>query len=259
MIVACLALAPTAWAGDPTAPLAKEGQGVVAEIVDGDTLKLDRDIFGSREVRLVGIQAPKLPLGRSNFKEWPLAQQSAELLKALTLGRTVTLGFGGQRIDRHGRLLAHLTRDDGLWVQGAMLEAGMARVYTFPDNRAIVPDLLARERTARAQKAGLWADPFYALRTPETAARHINSFELVEGKVLTASAVSGRIYLNFGPDWRTDFTVTLAPRVAKLFTKEGLDPLMYKDKEVRVRGWLQSRDGPMIEVTHPEQIEVLNE
>jgi endonuclease YncB( thermonuclease family) len=253
-----VAFAHAAWAAEPTAQLVDGGTAVVAEIVDGDTLRLDREIFGATEVRLVGIQAPKLPLGRPKFKEWPLAQHSAELLKTLTLGRTVSLGFGGQRIDRHGRLLAHLTRDDGLWIQGAMLEAGMARVYSFSDNRAIVPDMLARERAARGRKAGLWADPFYALRTPETAARHINSFELVEGKVAAATMVSGRVYLNFGPDWRSDFTITLAPKTARLFAKDGVDPLAYKGKQVRVRGWLQSRDGPMIDVTHPEQIEVLD-
>ena len=30
-------------------------------------------------------------------------------------------------------------------------------------------------------------------------------------------------------------------------------------KQLRVRGWLKSYNGPMIDVTHPEQIEVLEE
>lgn len=258
LVLMVIAAAPSARAAEPTDTLGKGGQAVVAAIVDGDTVRLDQEIFGSKEVRLVGIQAPKLPLGRTGFKEWPLAQESSDLLKSLVLGRTVSLGFGGQRLDRHNRLLAHLTRDDGLWIQGAMLEAGMARVYTFSDNRSIVPDMLEHERNARDAKRGLWSDPFYALRTPDTIGRRVNSFELVEGKVLDASAVSGRVYLNFGPDWHTDFTVTLAPKAVKLFTKDGVDPLGYKAETVRVRGWLQSRDGPMIEVTHPEQIEVLD-
>jgi hypothetical protein len=36
-----------------------------------------------------------------------------------------------------------------------------------------------------------------------------------------------------------------------------LDPLRLADALVRVRGWVDSHDGPRIEVTHPEQIEVL--
>ena len=33
----------------------------------------------------------------------------------------------------------------------------------------------------------------------------------------------------------------------------------YEGGRVRVRGWLKSFNGPMIEVTHPEQIEILKE
>lgn len=235
------------------------GAAVVARVVDGDTVLLDREIAGSREVRLVGLQAPKLPLGRDAFREWPLAKEAKAALERLTLNRTVELGFGGQRSDRYNRLLAHLTRDDGVWIQGAMLDAGMARVYSFADNRARVPDMLTREGAARAARRGIWNHPYYALRTPDGAAKHINSFELVEGTVIDAAVVSGRAYLNFGANWRTDFTVTLASKVVRQFTQEGFRPESYKGRRVRVRGWLQSRDGPMIEATHPDQIEVIDE
>ncbi len=42
----------------------------IAQVVDGDTVVLDRAIGAATEVRLVGIQAPKLPLGRlfSDYK-----------------------------------------------------------------------------------------------------------------------------------------------------------------------------------------------
>lgn len=251
------------WAKDAAHPAAREltpaGIAVVREVVDGDTVILDREIAGSREVRLVGLQAPKLPLGRSGFREWPLAKESKAALSKILLGRTVEIGFGGARMDRYGRLLAHLTRDDGMWVQGAMLEAGMARVYSFADNRARVADMLTLERSARGQRRGIWAHSYYAIRAPETLAKHINSFELVEGTVLDVAVVSGRAYLNFGDNWRTDFTVSLASKVARQFTQEGLRPESYKGRRIRVRGWLQSRDGPMIEATHPEQIEVIDE
>jgi len=32
-----------------------------------------------------------------------------------------------------------------------------------------------------------------------------------------------------------------------------------KDQRVRVRGWVRQFNGPLIDVTHPEQIEVLGE
>src|SRR3546814_9137278 len=73
-------------------------------VIDGDTLTL----ADGREIRLVGIQAPKLALGRAGFQPWPLAEEAKARLAAFTLGRSLDLGFGGRRGDRHGRVLAHL-------------------------------------------------------------------------------------------------------------------------------------------------------
>ncbi len=123
----------------------------VVSVADGDTLTLDDGVI----VRLVGIQAPKLPLGRPGFKAWPLADEAKAALEALALGRRVTLYYGGRRNDRYGRALAHLYRDDGLWIQGAMLEQGMARVYSFSDNRGEVAAMLTWEAAARAGGLGI--------------------------------------------------------------------------------------------------------
>lgn len=235
--------------------LVLEAGGTVVAIVDGDTLLLD----DGREIRLVGIQAPKLPLGRPDFAPWPLADAAKAALERLAMGRGVRLGYGGRRMDRHGRVLAHLFRDDEAWIQGALLSLGMARVYSFADNRARVADMLALERRARAAGLGIWSDPFYAVRAAAAVAADIGSFQVVEGRVTRAENVRGRVYLNFGADWRDDFTVTLAPAVRRRFESEAVDPLGYQGRRVRVRGWIKSFNGPMIEATHPEQIEVLTE
>ena len=231
----------------------------VVSVVDGDTVVLGQEVLGARQVRLVGIQAPKLPLGRKNFPTWPLAAKSKKALEKLVLGKTVRLSFGGTRLDRHGRLLAHLRLDDGRWVQGAMLGLGMARVYTFPDNRAMAAEMLALERQARKVRHGIWDHPFYALRKPENLARRIGTFQIIEATVAAAAKVKARVYLNFGADWRSDFTVTLKTKARRMFKKLGVDPLSLQGKRVRVRGWLKKFNGPMIEATHPEQIEVVGQ
>jgi endonuclease YncB( thermonuclease family) len=227
----------------------------VVEIVDGDTLVL----ADGRQVRLVGIQAPKLPLGRAGFKAWPLAEEAKAALAGLALGRAVTLGYGGRRIDRHGRALAHLFDEAGVWIQGALIDRGMARIYSFTDNRTLVPEMLARERAARAAGRGIWGLRAYAVRDAAGVPANLSGFELVEGRVVDVAIVRKRSYLNFGADWRSDFTVTIAPRTRRLFEAEGIDPLSYQGKLVRVRGWLKSYNGPLIEATHPEQIEVIDE
>jgi hypothetical protein len=80
---------------------------------------------------------------------------------------------------------------------------------------------------------------------------------LIEGRVADAVKIKGQVYLNFGQDWRKDFTITLKAKVARLFAKAGVDPLGFKGRMVRVRGWLKKYNGPMIEASHPEQIEVI--
>lgn len=241
-----------AWA-QSFAVLTNEGPFRVVAVVDGDTVLLE----DNREVRLVGIQAPKLPLGRKGFEPWPLSDEAKTALETLTLGQAVTLGFGGRRADRHGRLLAHLFLPDGRWVQGELLASGMARVYSFADNRALIADMLALERAAREAGLGIWALEFYHVRRAEEAALYLGRFELVEGRVLAAAVARGRGYLNFAEDWKQDFTITLAPKVRRLFEGEGLAVENYEGLKIRVRGWLKTYNGPMIEVTHPEQIEVL--
>ncbi len=230
---------------------------VVASVIDGDTFALNQAIGGATHVKLVGIQAPKLSIGRPEFRSWPLAEEARDTLAALILNQGVVLKFMGPRADRHGRLLAQVYRDDGAWIQGEMLKRGMARVFTFADNRALAAEMLTLEENAREHGLGIWSYPFYAVRTPEEAGKYIGSFQLVEGRILKAARVKRYVYLNFGADWRTDFTVSVAVKHLRRFTDAGLDLLTLSGRVIRARGWLKEFSGPMIDATHPEQIEVL--
>lgn len=259
-LLSCLAVVLTfqgAVAREPVtlpAGLAAGAPGTVAAITDGDTLEL----ADGRTVRLVGIQAPKLPLGRRNFPTWPLAPEAAAALADLARGQRLTPHFGGARADRHGRVLAHLARADGVWLQGEMLARGMARVYTFEDNRAGAAAMYALEREARAAGRGIWAHPWYRVLDHGETGRHIGTFQLVEGRVREAAQVRGQGYLNFGDDWRTDFTIVIPKRALATFRASfGRRLEAVEGKRVRVRGWLRRFNGPMIEASHPEQVEVV--
>ncbi len=235
----------------------------VTGVVDGDTVYIDPPFKDGNEVRLVGIQAPKLPLGRKNFPTWPLATEARQFMESLALGKSVALSFGGARRDRYGRWLAHLhvQNSDGMstWIQGEMLRQGLARVYSFADNRSLVPEMLALEREARLSNRGIWSLPYYAIRNPdaEVLGDLLGTFQLIEGRIVDAAEVKGTVYLNFGADWRSDFTISIPRKVRKLFHEASLDPATWSGKSIRVRGWLTRRNGPMIKATHPEQIELL--
>ena len=229
------------------------GWGVVKQVVDGDTLVLE----GGLSVRLVGIQAPKLPLWRKGFEEQPLAREAKSALEELTLGQPVRLSYGGLERDRHGRALAHLYDEDGRWIQGEMLRRGLARVYSFQDNRALVREILTIEQEARTARYGIWDLPFFAVRGAQELEQYLNRFVIVEGRVAAADEVRGRMYLNFDKDWRTDFTVSVAPGDMRIFRSEGIDLLALTGRRIRVRGWLREFNGPRIDATHSEQIESL--
>lgn len=234
--------------------------GVVTEVVDGDAVLLDTGLV----VRLIGMQAPKLPLGREGFEAWPMAEEAKEALSAMALGKRVRLGYGGEETDRYARTLAHafIAGEDGAetWAQRDMISRGLARVYSFPDNRSCLAELYAAETEARVKRLGIWTDPYYSVRAadrPGEILRRAGNYELVEGRVLTADEAGGRVYLNFGRYWKEDFTVVIEGAALRLFATEGLDPLVLEQAFIRVRGWIDDRDGPRVAVTHPEQIEVL--
>ncbi|MDX2144358.1 MAG: thermonuclease family protein [Rhodospirillaceae bacterium] len=228
--------------------------GVVAGVIDADTVRLQN---AAVDVRLIGLQGPKLPLGRKGFKAWPLAEEARAALAGLVQDRAVTLRLGTTATDRNGRTLAHVVRDDGLWIQGEMLRLGWARVYTFPDNRLLAADMLALEAEARAAPRGIWAHAFYAVRdaaNAEALSKDTGSFQIVRGTVRAAARTKDRTFLNFGDDYRTDFTASVSRRDEARFRDLGIDLVEFENQTVEVRGWIESRNGPSIDVTHPEQI-----
>ena len=233
-------------------------KGTVTQVVDGDTLMLDNGLV----VRLIGIQAPHLKLGREGLDDWPKGPEAKAALEAIALNRPVLLRYGGEEKDRYGRLLAQvfITGAETGWVQRQMLATGMARVYSFPDNRACLPDLLAAEVKARTAGLGIWADPYYRVRRadrPKDFSTLSGHYELVEGRVLKAEKSGGRVYMNFGRYFKEDFTAVIDARALRLFADDRLDPLKLGGALVRVRGWIDLQDGPRLTITHPEQIEVL--
>ncbi len=233
-------------------------RGIVLEVSNGDTVVLDSGL----KVRLIAIQAPKLPLGQNGYQPWPLAERAKQALTDLSLGQRVQIRYGGAERDRHGRVLGQMyVGEDEIWAQQEMLLKGLARVYSFTDNRLCLDELLRAEATARAEKTGIWNNvDFYAVRPADQPLRLLErtgTYVLVEGRVLNADRYAERAYLNFGRVWKEDFTIVIERSGLRLFDRAGIDPLDLEGALIRVRGWIDDANGPRIEVTHPEQIELL--
>lgn len=217
----------------------------VAAVRDGRTLLL----ADGRELRLAGIE---------------VTDDSRAALQTLVAGgplRLERLGLEktGPEHDRYGRLVAFaFARDAQESVQQAMLEQGRARVSARVGNKACADSLLNAERTARAAKRGLWADPNFAPLSAENLTRlqaARGRFALVEGKVLSVRESGAIIYVNFGRRWTRDFTVTILRRSGGAFAAAGVEPKKLEGRHIRVRGWIEQRGGPIISAETPEQIE----
>jgi hypothetical protein len=210
--------------------------------------------------RAVHLEGVLLPAGAKDRAPDYFAGQALNELSTLTHGRGVTLTAVPPKEDRYGRVRAQVfapDNNDDFWIQAALLKRGLARVSIAPDRTECASELYAAEAAARAARYGIWSHAAYAVRTPDTVGRDVGTFQLVEGKVLTATLKDGRAFLDFGPDWKTDFTIAISPDDMKAFHTTGVDPRDYAGKTVRVRGFVQRLDGPEIEVAVPEDIEVV--
>ena len=80
---------------------------------------------------------------------------------------------------------------------------------------------------------------------------------IVEGTVRAAASVRNTYYLNFGTDWKTDFTIGIPSDIRRTMSAHGIDLALFPGRRVRVHGWLESYNGPYIELFSPAWIEVL--
>jgi endonuclease YncB( thermonuclease family) len=248
LILAALSMPPALAARVPAFEPGETAS--VGAVVDGGEIAL----ADGRQVRLVGIEAPHP--AAAHVRAWPYAAEAKAALEKLVLGREVELRFAGNRRDRYGRILAHVFVGKR-WVQGEMIRRGLARVASAADNRLGVAEMLAREERARQAQRGIWRDRFYAVRAADEAGRYGGSFQIVEGAVVDTARVEGQLFVNFGDDWRTAFSLRLPLETLRLFRAEGIDAAALKGTRLRVRGWIRGSERPIIDVSHPEQIERL--
>jgi hypothetical protein len=118
---------------------------------------------------------------------------------------------------------------------------------------------MAAEEIARAAKRGIWADPT-AIKNAESPGgilTGVGRFVLVEGKVLSVRQAGATTYLNFGRNWTRDFAVTIPMQALGNLAAAGFVPKSLENKRIRVRGFVEARTGPRIEVLRAGQIELL--
>ncbi|MFZ2586591.1 MAG: thermonuclease family protein [Alphaproteobacteria bacterium] len=236
-------------------PLPAPIEARVVQVLDGDTLVL----ASGERVRLVDINTPEGP--HDGAPAEPFAEEAKQRLKDLALDKTVRLETSRKERDVYGRRLAHVYAGS-TWVNGTLVREGLAVAYTFADNQMKAPDILKAENEARTAQRGLWSHPRWNIKPAAACCTEteMGRFQLVEGTVVDSGGDKDHIYLNFGPDYRTDFTIRIARKDAKkYFLKSGIKdiPATYVGRTVRVHGQVVPVYGAMVVVSHPAQVEIL--
>jgi hypothetical protein len=181
-------------------------------------------------------------------------------LSAVVAGRDVTVSGPDDAPDRYGRETAFVfLAASETPVQTLLLEQGAALVSTEVIDKDCAAALMAAEAMAREAKRGIWADPSAIKNTesPGDILAGIGRFTVVEGKVLSVRQAGATTYLNFGRNWTRDFAVTISRRMIGAFEAAGIVLKSLENRRIRVRGWIESRGGPRIEVIRVGQIELL--
>jgi endonuclease YncB( thermonuclease family) len=242
-LVLAVATAPAVAASCSFEP---QGEGRVAAVIDARTLRLQ----DGREVRLAGIE----PAATGN------ATTNATALSAIVGNRDVTLASDDDTPDRYGRQPAFVfLASSGTAVQNLLLAQGEALVSGTVADKDCAAALLAAEAEARRAKRGIWADSaaIKNAESPGDILTGIGRFTVVEGKVVSVRQAGATTYLNFGRNWTRDFAVTISRRMIGAFEAAGLSLKSLENRRIRVRGWVEARNGPRIEAVRVGQIELV--
>jgi len=129
----------------------------VTAVADGDTITVAK--YG--RVQLLGIKAPEL--GRGSTTSAPFAGQARDRLNEMVLHRWVRLEHDGGIFDEHHRQPAYVFREDGVFINAALLRDGLARV-TARAGLARLDELKRAEAEARSFHRGMWGSAPRILR-----------------------------------------------------------------------------------------------
>ena len=148
-VLVLAATAATATACEP-AQRCGPSSGVVAEVIDGDTIELE----SGERIRYLMVDTPETTGGSDDC----FGSNAVQFNTDLVLGKTVQLTYDQECTDAYDRLLAYVTVD-GQELNALLVERGYACVLQIaPNGVDRVDEFEALERAARDAARGLWGN-----------------------------------------------------------------------------------------------------
>lgn len=222
----------------------EEQTRAVKRVIDGDTIVVEPD----ERIRYVGIDTPET--GE------PFSEEAMEFQKKVVLGSRVRIATCEQEPrDDYGRTLAFVLKGN-LDVGEQLLRQGLARtLFLGPCGRAVAKRYRTLERGAFLSGLGIWSMQNPRRVDHRDAARYIGLLMSVTGKVVNVHAGPKAFHLNFGKDFKSDFTAVIFRKDLSRLLEEGLEPVTaYEGQWVEVTGILKEYNGPEILVESADQL-----
>jgi micrococcal nuclease len=217
----------------------------VKRVVDGDTLELE----SGQMVRLLGIDTPE--------RGEPMAKLATDMLRGLVGTGPIEMLSCTEK-DRYGRLLS-VIQSGGVNVNLALIREGVALPLLIPPcGIPVAEDVLAGASDAARAGKGLYSGKGMRVVSHLAADALTGKRAMVHGKIVGLYKGPKAWHLNFGEDYRTDFTAVLFANGRERYRELGVMPESLVGSEVLVIGKVKSYNGPEIIVNGPGQIIVLN-
>jgi len=218
-------------------------------IVDGDTVILT----DNRHIRLIGINTPEL--SHNNNKPSDAGAELARelLIQLLHNQKQVQLLYGKERLDKHGRTLAHLYLNNGLNVQAEILRLGLAMPLRIAPNLSLIDCYSTASLSAKNKGLGLWALSRYKTRNVFSLSGNEKGFYFISGKVKQVAESRSSIWINL------ENNVALRIHKGDLNNFNKNDVMSLEGKTVEASGWLYHRKKQIrMRIRHQLDLNILN-
>lgn len=203
----------------------------VSSVVDGDTIKVSID--GTiTTLRLIGMDTPETVDPRKEVQCF--GKEASNKAKELLTGEKVRIEEDSSQgeLDKYGRTLAYVYREDGLFYNKYMIEQGYAHEYTYNTPYKYQTEFKTAEKSAQTNLAGLWSpntcngDTTSSSTTTSTQ----TTSQLSSGKFYTSSASNAKYYAPESCNyWKTWAVSNLKPfnsleELLKVYPSRTLSP-----------------------------------
>ncbi|MFZ2189877.1 MAG: thermonuclease family protein [Candidatus Magasanikiibacteriota bacterium] len=128
----------------------------VSSVVDGDTVKINTN--GTiTTLRLIGMDTPETVDPRKEVQCF--GKEASAKAKELLVGKKVRIEKDSTQddLDKYGRTLVYIFREDGLFYNKYMIEQGYAHEYTYDTPYKYQAEFKMDQKSAQDNLRGLWS------------------------------------------------------------------------------------------------------